>query len=115
MRATPGIERISISWNASSDADLLGYNVYRSARSDGGYVQLPSDQGSAFTTGLTAYVDSSLAGGDLFFYKVSIVTDDGETPVFMASGSQSPERIVSGLRRFLVARQTARRAGVTRR
>lgn len=44
-----------------------------------------------------------------------IVTDDGETPVFMASGSQSPERIVSGLRRFLVARQTARRAGVTRR
>ena len=44
-----------------------------------------------------------------------IVTDDGETPVFMASGSQSPQRIVSGLRRFLVARQTARRAGVTRR
>jgi hypothetical protein len=44
-----------------------------------------------------------------------IVTDDGETPVFMASGSQSPERIVSGLRRFLVARQTARRAGATRR
>ena len=44
-----------------------------------------------------------------------IVTDDGETPFFMASGSQSPERIVSGLRRFLVARQTARRAGVTRR
>jgi thiol-disulfide isomerase/thioredoxin len=44
-----------------------------------------------------------------------IVTDDGETPVFMASGSQSPQRIVSGLRRFLVARQTARRAGATRR
>lgn len=44
-----------------------------------------------------------------------IVTDDGETPVFMASGSQSPQRIVSGLRRFLVARQTARQAGATRR
>ncbi len=44
-----------------------------------------------------------------------IVTEDGETPVFMASGSQSPHRIVSGLRRFLVARQAARRAGVTRR
>lgn len=44
-----------------------------------------------------------------------IVTDDGETPVFMASGSQSPQRIVSGLRRFLVARQAARRtAGAVR-
>ena len=37
-----------------------------------------------------------------------IVTDDGETPVFMASGSQSPHRIVSGLRRFLIARRSAK-------
>jgi len=44
-----------------------------------------------------------------------IVTDDGETPVFMASGSQSPKRIVSGLRRFLIARQDARQAAPTRR
>ena len=44
-----------------------------------------------------------------------IVTEDGETPVFMASGSQSPKRIVSGLRRFLVARQAARNTSVNRR
>lgn len=44
-----------------------------------------------------------------------IVTDDGETPVFMASGSQSPKRIVSGLRRFLIARQAARQTTPTRR
>jgi hypothetical protein len=44
-----------------------------------------------------------------------IVTDDGETTVFMASGSQSPKRIVSGLRRFLVARQAARQSNTTRR
>lgn len=37
-----------------------------------------------------------------------IVTDDGETPVFMASGTQSPQRIVSGLRRFLLARRSSR-------
>ena len=43
-----------------------------------------------------------------------IVTVDGETTVFMASGSQSPKRIVSGLRRFLVARQAARQSNVTR-
>ncbi len=44
-----------------------------------------------------------------------IVTEDGETPVFMASGSQSPKRIVSGLRRFLAARQAARNTSVNRR
>jgi hypothetical protein len=44
-----------------------------------------------------------------------IVTEDGVTPVFMASGSQSPKRIVSGLRRFLVARQAARQPVPTRR
>ena len=44
-----------------------------------------------------------------------IVTDDGETTVFMASGSQSPKRIVSGLRRFLLARQAARQSITTTR
>ena len=43
-----------------------------------------------------------------------IVTEDGETPVFMASGSQSPKRIVSGLRRF-VARQASRNTSANRR
>jgi thiol-disulfide isomerase/thioredoxin len=42
-----------------------------------------------------------------------IVTDDGETPLFTESGAQSPQRIVSGLRRFLAARH-ARNAEVRR-
>ncbi|RLS77513.1 MAG: hypothetical protein DWI03_06125 [Planctomycetota bacterium] len=42
-----------------------------------------------------------------------IVTDDGETPLFAESGAQSPQRIVSGLRRFLAARH-ARSAEVRR-
>ena len=39
--------------------------------------------------------------------------DDGETPLFAESGAQSPQRIVSGLRRFLAARH-ARSAEVRR-
>ena len=38
-----------------------------------------------------------------------IVTDDGQTPLHTESGSQPPQRVVSGLRRFLAARQTTRR------
>ena len=38
-----------------------------------------------------------------------IVTDDGRTPLYTQSGSQPPQRIVTGLRRFLAARQAVRR------
>jgi thiol-disulfide isomerase/thioredoxin len=37
-----------------------------------------------------------------------IVTDDGQTPLFSQSAAQPPQRIVNGLRRFLMARQAAR-------
>jgi len=42
-----------------------------------------------------------------------IVTDDGQTPLFSQSAAQPPQRIVSGRRRCLAARQAAR--GVTSR
>lgn len=38
-----------------------------------------------------------------------IVTDDGKTPLYSQSGAQPPHRVVHGLRRFLAARQSARR------
>lgn len=44
-----------------------------------------------------------------------IVTEDGETPLFSQSGTQSPSRVVSGLRRFLAARQAARQGSTSRR
>ncbi|MFM7520165.1 MAG: thioredoxin family protein [Planctomycetota bacterium] len=44
-----------------------------------------------------------------------IVTDDGQTPLFSQSGSQSPSRVVMGLRRFLAARQAARSDESSRR
>lgn len=37
-----------------------------------------------------------------------IVTEDGQTPLFSQSADQPPHRVVSGLRRFLMARQAAR-------
>lgn len=44
-----------------------------------------------------------------------IVTEDGETPLFSQSGTQTPSRVVGGLRRFLAARQAARENTATRR
>ena len=44
-----------------------------------------------------------------------IVTEDGETPLFSQSCTQTPARVVGGLRRFLAARQAARENSATRR
>lgn len=43
-----------------------------------------------------------------------IVTEDGETPVHVESGSQPATRIVTGLRRFLANRQAARQGEARR-
>jgi fibronectin type 3 domain-containing protein len=76
--ATSDIERISLRWNPSSDEGLIGYNVYRSGRSNGGFIRRQGNETVDFTTGRTTFIDSNLTGGDLFFYKIAIVTEEGE-------------------------------------
>ena len=65
----------------------------------------PADSGSQSDQSM----ESLLGGVDLAPESVElIVTDDGQTPLFSQSAAQPPQRIVSGLRRFLAARQAAR-------
>ena len=78
LTATAGIERVELVWGAVEDRDLLGYNVFRSLRSDLGYELLPSVEGGDFTTGRTAYIDSNLVEGQQFFYKVQAVAANGQ-------------------------------------
>ena len=79
ISATGDIGQIIVSWSGSSEEDLLGYNVYRSTRSDEGYVRQIGTEGTSFTTGQTAYIDSGITGGTTFFYRISVVTSDGES------------------------------------
>jgi thiol-disulfide isomerase/thioredoxin len=65
---------------------------------------------AAGEAGEPGVIDVLLGGTDLPAEGFElIVTDDGETPVFSQSGTQPPHRVVSGLRRFLAARQAVRR------
>jgi hypothetical protein len=58
----------------------------------------------------SAALETLLGGAELPADGVElIVTDDGQTPLFTQSGAQPPHRIVTGLRRFLAARQSVRR------
>lgn len=65
--AVGGINKIDLSWNANSDPDLQGYNVYRSATSGGPYTKI---NGAVITS--TTYSDS-VGGGSTFYYVVRAV------------------------------------------
>ena len=78
LQATSGVGRVTVQWAPSTDDGLKGYNVYRSRSSADGYVRLEGNEGAEVTTGRTTYIDSNLTAGDLFFYKITIVTEQGE-------------------------------------
>jgi fibronectin type 3 domain-containing protein len=87
VAAVAGIGRIELSWGAVADKDLLGYNVYRSPRSDQDYARQTGVEGTSYTTGQTAYIDSGLTGGATFFYRISVVTGAGESDQSAFAGS----------------------------
>ncbi|NKB71779.1 MAG: hypothetical protein GKR89_32285, partial [Candidatus Latescibacteria bacterium] len=73
LQASGEIGRVELSWQAVPNEQLLGYDIYRSTRSDQGYERLEGSEDTPFTTGQTAYTDSSLTAASLFFYKVMAV------------------------------------------
>jgi fibronectin type 3 domain-containing protein len=87
VAATAGVRRITVTWDASTADALRGYNVYRSTRSDGGFTRLTGIEGSTFTTGKTAYIDSGMVGGTTYYYRVTVVTSTQESPQSAFSGA----------------------------
>jgi thioredoxin-related protein len=72
----------------------------------------PQDDATGEPAGAAAEL---LGGEDLPAEAVEvIVTEDGETPIHVESGSQTATRIVTGLRRFLANRQAARQTDARR-
>ena len=72
LTAAASIGKVSLSWNASPTA--TSYNVKRSTTSGGPY--------GTIATGVTgtAYTDSTVTGGTTYFYVVSGVNPQGESP-----------------------------------
>jgi len=62
---------VTLSWTASTSANVVGYNVYRGSTSGGPYVQI------GFVGG-TSYVDSGVSAGQTYYY-VATATDSANS------------------------------------
>ncbi len=70
LAATPAVGQISLDWNDNTEADLSGYNLYRTTTAGSGYAKI---NGALLTS--SSYVDGSLTGGVTYYYKVTSVDD----------------------------------------
>ncbi|MFQ6026036.1 MAG: LamG-like jellyroll fold domain-containing protein [Dehalococcoidia bacterium] len=73
LSADGAIGRIDLLWNANSETDLVGYNVFRSQTTGGPYQKLN-------TTGPVvnnSFIDFSIIGGNTYFYAVTAENQSG--------------------------------------
>jgi fibronectin type 3 domain-containing protein len=68
--AVPPSHSVNLSWNDASGA--VGYNVYRGNQSGGPYSKINPVLGAG-----TTYVDSSVQGGQAYFYVTTAVDSAG--------------------------------------
>ena len=75
---TPSVAHsVAIAWNASSSSNVQGYKVYRSQTSGGPY----SSVSGTLTTSTLAFTDTSVLGGQTYFYVVTSIDVNGlESP-----------------------------------
>lgn len=68
LTAMGGNASVNLTWNANSESDLAGYNVYRSDSSNGTYIKV--NNGLVNTS---MFDDSNLSAATTYFYKVTAV------------------------------------------
>ena len=64
---------VDLNWNPSTSANITGYNVYRGSNTGGPYSQI----NSGGLVASTVYTDSTVAGGQSYYYVVTAVDSSG--------------------------------------
>lgn len=80
---TPQPHRVDLTWSASQSPDVVGYNIYRSTVSGGGYTKVNGPLNSD-----TSYTDTTVTAGQTYFYIAKAV--DGND---MESGSSNQVQV----------------------
>jgi fibronectin type 3 domain-containing protein len=76
LKAKPGDSIVALLWDANSEPDIAGYNIYRSLFSGGGYQKI-----NTVPVVSTSFQDSGLSNGTVYYYAVSAVDTDGDESV----------------------------------
>lgn len=63
---------VRLSWNANPEPNILGYNVYRNTSSKGTFTRINPSPVTA-----TSFLDTTVAAGTTYYYKVSAVNISG--------------------------------------
>ena len=80
LTATPGDASVSLSWTPNSEADLRGYNLYRSLVTPVPTTGTPVNGGTPLTS--AGHIDTGLSNGTTYHYVVVAVDNagNGSTP-----------------------------------
>ncbi len=85
LAATAGNRSVALAWTANSEADLAGYNVYRSDAVAGTYIQINTSLLAS-----PAYSDTGLTNGTPYFYKVTAVDTSSNESAQSSAVSATP-------------------------
>ena len=90
--ATAGDTVVDLSWEANTESDLAGYNVYRSEASSGPYNKVNAE---LITT--TTYHDTGLTNGTTYYYVVTAVDNANNESTYSNEVSATPEAWISNV------------------
>ena len=91
LNAAPGNAQVSLSWTASPETDLAGYNLYRGTTNNGPY---PDKVNSVLLTG-TSTLDTGLVNGTPYYYVLTAVDGAAHESVYSAQSSATPNNDVT--------------------
>jgi Cep192 domain 4/Abnormal spindle-like microcephaly-assoc'd, ASPM-SPD-2-Hydin len=73
----PQDHSVSLSWNASTSQNVIGYNIYRGNQSGGPYAKINDVLDS-----ITAYTDTSVSDGNTYYYVTTAVNSDNQESTY---------------------------------
>jgi hypothetical protein len=75
---TPTLQHsVTLSWDPSTSDGVVGYNVYRGARSGGPYAQI-----NAAVDSTTTNADDTVSAGQTYYYVVTALTSDSKESAY---------------------------------
>jgi fibronectin type 3 domain-containing protein len=88
--AAGAYEKVSLSWNAGSEDDLAGYNVYRSTSAFTDKADAAQANGGGLIES-TSFTDAGRVNGQAYYYRIEAVDGAGNASILSDMSSATPQ------------------------